>query len=167
MYVKQKAFKLREAITVFADQEQTRPLYRIAADRIIDFSATYSITTEDGAAVGALRQKGVRSMWRSHYELVRDGDVVFTATEENPFAKFANQLFEGIPIVGAFSGYVFHPRYRISTADGEPVVRAEKKAAFLESVFTVDRLATPLSPEDERLLLIGCVAMILLERRRG
>ena len=32
-YVKQKAFKLKEAVTVFGDEEQTRPLYTIKADR--------------------------------------------------------------------------------------------------------------------------------------
>jgi hypothetical protein len=40
-YVKQKLFKLKEAITIFADREQTQPLYSINADRVIDFSARY------------------------------------------------------------------------------------------------------------------------------
>jgi hypothetical protein len=167
MYVKMKAFKLKEAITVFADEAQTNPLYRIAADRIIDFSATYNITANDGTSVGAIRQKGMKSLWRSRYEIVRNGAVVFTATEENPWAKVADGIFEGIPIIGAFSGYLFHPKYLISTSGGGDVVRVTKQPAFLESVFTVDRLPTPLSPEDERLLLIGTVTMVLLERRRG
>jgi hypothetical protein len=47
------------------------------------------------------------------------------------------------------------------------VLRARKEAAFLESVFAVERLDAPLSPEDERLLLIGMVTTVLLERRRG
>ena len=41
-YVKQKAFKLREDITIFADEAQTRPLYRINANRILDFNASYN-----------------------------------------------------------------------------------------------------------------------------
>ena len=167
MYVKQKAFKLKEAVTVFADEAQTKPLYRIAADRVIDFAATYNISANDGTYVGAIRQKGMRSLWRARYEIVRNGAVVFTASEENPWAKVADGLFEGIPIIGAFSGYIFHPKYLISKNDGGDVVRITKRPAFLESVFTVDRLPTPLSPEDERLLLIGTVTVVLLERRRG
>lgn len=167
MYVKQKAFKLKEAITVYADREQTNPLYRIAADRIIDFSATYDITAADGPYVGAIRQKGMKSLWRSHYEIVRNGAVVFTATEENPWAKVGDRFFEGIPLIGVLSGYVFHPRYAISGTDGTTVMRATKQPAFMESVFTIERLPVPLSAEDERLLLIGVVTMILLERRRG
>src|SRR3954468_1128541 len=42
-HVKQKAFKLKEEVTVFGDEAQTRPLYRINADRVIDISAQYQI----------------------------------------------------------------------------------------------------------------------------
>ncbi|HEX8432508.1 MAG TPA: hypothetical protein VF625_14555, partial [Longimicrobium sp.] len=34
LYVRQKALKLKEAVTVFADEAQTRVLYTINADRI-------------------------------------------------------------------------------------------------------------------------------------
>ena len=67
MYVKQKAFKLREAITIYSDREQTRPLYHVNADRVIDFSATYAITAADGTYVGAIRQQGMKSFWRARY----------------------------------------------------------------------------------------------------
>ena len=63
-------------------------------------------------------------MWRSQYEMIRDDVVVFTATEENPWVKVANSLFEGLPVIGALSGYVFHPRYVVKTQEGEPAVRA-------------------------------------------
>ncbi|MCP4602297.1 MAG: hypothetical protein GY847_17565 [Proteobacteria bacterium] len=36
--------KLREEVTVFADPDQNRPLYKINADRVIDFSARYHFT---------------------------------------------------------------------------------------------------------------------------
>jgi uncharacterized protein YxjI len=167
MYVKQKAFKLKEAITVYEDEEQTRPLYQIAADRVIDFSATYNISDAAGGYVGAIRQKGMKSLWRSTYEIVRGDEVVFTVREENPWAKVGNSLFEGIPVIGMLSGYVFHPSFLISASGRGDVLRARKEAAFLESVFSVQRLETPLPPEDERLLLIGMVTTVLLERRRG
>jgi uncharacterized protein YxjI len=37
LYVKQKLFKLKEAVNVFADAAQTRQLYTINADRILTF----------------------------------------------------------------------------------------------------------------------------------
>lgn len=167
MYVKQKAFKLKEAITIYADEAQTRPLYHINADRVIDFSATYTITDAEGNYIGAVRQKGMKSFWRSHYDIV-DGDrVVFTATEENPWSKVANNFFEEIPILGALSGYVFHPTYVLSANGSGSAVRAMKQPAFLESMFRIERLPAKLSPGDERLAVIGTVTTLLLERRRG
>jgi hypothetical protein len=41
-YIRQKLFKLKEAINVFTDETQKDVLYTIAADRIIDFSARYN-----------------------------------------------------------------------------------------------------------------------------
>jgi hypothetical protein len=167
MYAKQKAFKLRESITLFADEAQTRPLYHVEADRIIDFAASYSITEPSGETLGAIRQLGMRSLWRSRYEIARDGRALFSVQEENPWAKVGNELFESIPLIGALSGYVFHPRFLISAASGAGVVRVEKKPAFLESVFEVTRLPAAIPPADERLLLIGAIVMVLLERQRG
>jgi uncharacterized protein YxjI len=167
MYAKQKAFRLKEAITIFADEQQTRPLYQVAADRVIDFAATYNISDANGEHLGAIRQKGMRSLWRSHYEITRGGQVLFAVREENPWSKVFNGLFEGIPIIGALSGYVFHPRYQISGNGSAVLVRVEKQPAFLESVFRMERLPAPIPPTDERLLLIGAVVMVLLERQRG
>jgi uncharacterized protein YxjI len=167
MYAKQKAFKLKEAITIFADEAQTQPLYRVQADRIIDFAATYAITQADGEYLGAVRQKGMKSLWRTRFEILRGDKVLFSVQEENPWAKVGNSLFEGIPLLGMLSGYVFHPRYRITADSGGIVVRVTKEPAFLESVFKVERLPTTIPPDAERLLLIGAVVTILLERQRG
>ena len=167
MYVKQKAFKLREAITVYADEAQTRPLYRINADRIIDWSARYSISNEAGEEIGAIQQQGMRSIWRTRYDIYRGDRVVFEVKEENPWAKVGDHFLAEIPIVGFFAGYLFHPKYLISTPEGAAVLRATKQPAFFEGRFQIERLETPLSAEDERLLLIGAVTAVLLEKNRG
>ena len=58
MYAKMKAFKLKESITVFADEGQTKPLYHVEADRIIDFAATYSMSDASGAVLIDLQFTG-------------------------------------------------------------------------------------------------------------
>ncbi len=50
----QKAFKLKEAVTVFGDEEQTRPLYTIKADRVFDISAQHNIDDMAGQPVGMI-----------------------------------------------------------------------------------------------------------------
>lgn len=166
LFVKQKAFKLKEDVTVFADEAQTQPLYHIRADRMIDFSARYSITDAAGASLGAVKRKGMASLWRSRFE-VFDGDaLVMTIAEENPWVKVADAVLSGIPILGLLSGYLFHPRYLLSRADGTVVLSLEKQPAFLEGKFKLER-RLDLSEADERRALLSLLMMVLLERQRG
>src|SRR4051794_3260879 len=100
-YVKQKAFKLKEAVTVFADAEQTRPLYTMSADRVLDFSARYHITEPSGFSLGTVQRQGRRSLWRAHYDVVRGGGPVMHIREENPWVKVGDALFADLPVVAS------------------------------------------------------------------
>ncbi|MFB6373131.1 MAG: hypothetical protein ABEN55_08455, partial [Bradymonadaceae bacterium] len=52
-FVKQKAFKLKEAIRIFADEDMTDEQLRIEARNVMDFSGTYDVETPEGEHVGA------------------------------------------------------------------------------------------------------------------
>jgi len=70
-YVKQKAFKLKEEITVYADEGQSEPMLRIKARNILDTSATYDVTdAASGQVVGALRRKGLKSLFRDEWTVL-------------------------------------------------------------------------------------------------
>lgn len=166
MYVKQKLFKLKESVTVFADEAQQQPLYHINADRVIDFRARYRFTTPDGNEVGSVRRRGRKSLWRAHYEVMTGEDVVLLVRERNPWAKVGDALFGEIPVLGLFAGYVFHPSYAVTRADGTEVLRATKQPALWEGKYTVEKTAD-LSAEAEQLGVLSLLMMLLLERRRG
>jgi hypothetical protein len=166
-YVKQKAFKLKEAITIFAEKEQINPLFTINADRILDISARYTIRDAQGSEIGGIQRKGMRSFWRAAYEIVRDGAVVMQIREENPWVKVLDGLMGEIPIVGIFSGYAFNPAYVVTRTDtGTPVLRIKKEPAFLEGKFTIQRQGE-LSESDQTLGVVALLMMVLLEKRRG
>lgn len=166
-FVKQKAFKLKEAVTIFADEAQTRPLYRIDADRVIDISAQYRIDDMSGRTLGVLKRRGMRSLWRAQYEMHRLGAPVMVIQEENPWVKVADALLGEIPIVGMLAGYVFHPAYRVTRSDtGVVALRVEKQPALFEGRFRIDALSAQ-SPEDELLAVLGILMVLLLERTRG
>jgi hypothetical protein len=166
MYVKQKMLKLKEQVTVFADESQRQPLFHIAANKVIDWSAQYNFTTPDGRQIGAVRRKGMRSIVRAHYEIVRDGQVVFSLREENPWAKLGDALFSQIPLIGMMAGYVFHPKYAVTRPEGTIVMRASKQSALWEGKYSVDRLAE-MSEDEETMAALSLLMMLLLERRRG
>lgn len=70
-YVEQKAFKLKEDITVFADEQKQRSLLHIQARQILDFSAAYDVAdATTGEKVGALRRKGLKSILRDEWLLL-------------------------------------------------------------------------------------------------
>ena len=168
LYVKQKAFKLKEAVTVFADAEQTRPWFTINADRVLDFNANYSFTDVTGRPFGSMRRQGRKSLWRASYEIF-DGFNPHPAAfikEENPWSKVFDTLFSEIPILGIFTGYMFHPSYLVFRPDGMPFLRLKKHASFVGRRFSVDKLAN-LDQTEELRLLLALMMMVLLERSRG
>ena len=63
-FVKQKAFKLKEAIKLYATENMSNEQLRIEARNVMDFSGTYDVQTPEGEHVGALKRKGMASQQR-------------------------------------------------------------------------------------------------------
>ncbi len=165
-YVKQKLFKFKESITVFADHQQNQPLYYINADRIIDFSARYDFTDTNNNYVGSVKRRGLKSIWRARYDIF-DGEVnTFNIQEKNPWIKVADALFAEIPVIGILSGYVFQPIYLVSRDDGNVVMRLEKNPSFFSRRFTI-KAVDQLSDRQEQQVLLSLLMLLLLERNRG
>jgi uncharacterized protein YxjI len=165
-YVKQKAFKLKEAVTVFADAAQTQPVYSINANKVLDFSARYTFTDNSGRPIGSVRRQGMKSIWKAHYDVMDGENVVMTIKEENAWIKVFDSLVGELPILGMFTGYMFHPAYLVSRQDGTVLMRLEKQPAFFEGKFTIQKQAE-MSQQEEELALLSLVMSILLERHRG
>lgn len=61
-FAEARRLKLREEMTVYADEAKTQPLVNIKARQVIDFGATYDITdATSGQPLGALRRHGLQS----------------------------------------------------------------------------------------------------------
>ncbi len=166
-YVKQKLFKLKEDINVFADESQSKFLFNIKADRVFDFSARYNFTSSSGQFIGSIKRHGMRSIWKAHYEISdADDQQILQINEENAWTKVFDALIGEIPVVGMFSGYLFNPAYLMSRIDGSPVIRLEKQPAFFESKFLLTPQAQ-VSDNQGSLILLGSLMMTLMERSRG
>jgi hypothetical protein len=75
-------------------------------------------------------------------------------------------LLGGVPILGMFSGYFFHPKYLAWSADGRPVMRLTKMAAFFEGKFLIEKIDNT-SPREELNLILSLFMLVMLERERG
>ncbi len=165
-YVKQKLFKLKESVTVFADEAQTRRLFEIRADRMLDFNAAYRIADAAGKPIGIVRRHGMRSLWRAHYEIQASDGLLLTVSEENPWVKVLDGFVSGLPIIGLFAGYWFHPAYLLKDRNGTLVMRVQKVPALMEGRYRIDAHAA-IEGEARDAVLQGIFMTLLLERTRG
>lgn len=168
LYTKQKIFKFREHVEIWTDKSQGTRLAEIKANQVIDWSARYFATDANGAQIGSVGRRGWRSMWKAHYESFNPGDDTpdFSIQEENAWVKIADSLFSEIPLLGLASGYLFHPSYLATRADGTPAMRMSKQPAFWEGRFQLEKIA-PMTPREELNLFLSFLMLVLLERRRG
>jgi hypothetical protein len=168
-FVSQNVWKLKEDIQVYQDETRSRELYRIRADKIMDFSTTYHFTeSATGQPLGAIKSKGWRSLWRATYEVTDpQGRLTHTITEDNPWVKIGDVLLGEIPIVGMFTGYLLHPSYSALDATTQhPDMQIKKEPAFFEGRYSLHQQGE-ISREDELRLLLSFMLMVQFMRRRG
>jgi hypothetical protein len=164
-YLRKKKFRLKEDVRIYEDESQERELYRIRANRVVDFGASYAVSGPDGRPLGAIRQRGVRSIWKSSYEVSGpNGKTIGVIHEENPFVKVLDGLAEAVPFADSLGGLFFNPAYLVDLG-GETVLRMQKERSVFESRFRLDRLSD--LSEEEDLLLASLMMVLLLERDRG
>ncbi len=168
LYTKQKMFKFREHVEIWTDSSQGTRLAEIKANKVIDWSARYFAMDSNGGAIGSVGRRGWRSIWKAHYETFNPGDDTpdFSIHEENAWIKVADSIFGDIPLLGMFSGYLFHPSYLATRASSTPAMRMTKQPAFWEGRFLLEKLG-PMTPREELNLFLSFMMLILLERRRG
>ena len=165
-YLRKKKFRLKEDVRVYEDENQSRLRFRLKADRVVEFEASYAVSGSDGRPLGAVRQRGVRSLWKSTYEVSdSSGKVIGVIHEENPYVKVFDSLAEELPFADALGGLFFNPAYLVDLG-GETVLRMKKERSIFESRFRLDKLGD-LSEEEEDLLLASLMMVFLLERDRG
>jgi hypothetical protein len=165
-YVRKKKFKLKENVGVYRDEDQSRLLFRMKADRMLDFSARYAISGPDGHPIGGVGRWGMKSLWSSAYVLDDAyGTEAGSIREENPWTKVLDGVMESEATQRVAEWEVFNPVY-LAELYGRDVLRIQKQPSVLESSFRIDKLAD-FSEEEEDLLPAGIIMMVLLERDRG
>ncbi|WP_405369448.1 hypothetical protein [Nonlabens sp. Asnod2-A12] len=166
-YVKQKMFKLKEAISVYSDESKSQVLFTIAANKWLDFSAAYSMTDANGNEIGKIARKGWRSMWKAEYDIVdQNNQPQYKVQEANAWVRVADSMIGEIPVLGAFTGYLFNPTYNVTNKAGQIVVKLKKMPSFFGKEFELEKVAD-IDEDDKERVMLGLMMMILLERRRG
>jgi hypothetical protein len=126
---KQKAFKLKEDIRIYADAAMSQELLFIGARQVIDFSAAYDIIdSTTGEKVGALRRRGMKSILKDEWLILDVQDQQIGTVKEDSggmafLRRFVSNLIPQkfqIDLMGAHMGSVrqhFNPFIFKATMD--------------------------------------------------
>lgn len=166
-YVRSKIFKLKDSVQVFKDTSKKEVIYNINANQWIDFNASFKITEPNGDTIGRIARKGMRSIWKSTYNVMDKQDQqLFTITEENAWTKFWDNMVGEIPIIGMFTGYFLNPKYIVKDKEDRIIFRLKKMPSFFGRRFQLDRIVD-IQDDQETLCVLSLMMMVLLERARG
>ena len=154
--VKLKAFKLKEDITVFADEAQTIPVLNIKARQIIDFGATYDvIDVATQQPIGAWRRKGLKSIVRDEWELLDVHGQVIALIKEDSTA---------LALLRRFLSNLIAQSYHLEI-NGQPVGLIKGTWNPFIVKYTVD--FTQEQWLDKRLTLAGVVLLMCIEGKQN
>jgi len=164
LYSEQKSFKLKEDMRLYSDKSKSNELLTIKAKQILDIGATYDVVDpQSGAAVGALRRKGLKSIMARDEWLFLDpqGQEIGMIQEDRLLLGLVRRL---LSMVG-FLALLLPQRYTVSI-EGRPVAFIKQHFNPLVLKYTLD-----LSPDyekrlDRRLAIAGGILLCAIERRQ-
>ena len=96
LFAKLKAFKIKEDVRIYADEEQTQEVLSIRTQSVFDVAGTYDVKDSvTGETVGALRRKGIKSMFRDEW-LVLDanGSEIGKIVEDSTVKALVRRFIE-------------------------------------------------------------------------
>lgn len=167
-YVREKMFKLKDDVVIFRDEKRSEELFRIKADRWIDFNVVYDILDTEGTLLGKIARKGFRSIWKATYNVLDShGNTKYVIRENNLWIKVWDSLLGEITLINFFTGYFLNPSYSLMRDNSnQKLFTLKKKPSFWGRKFQLEK-NQEIDKDDEYLVLLSFFMMILLERRRG
>lgn len=157
-FLKQKLFKLKEDIRLYADESASQELLRIQARNVIDFSASYDVTDSlSGQKVGALQRRGLKSMFKDEWIMLSaSNQEIGRIMEESALLATLRRFLSGlIP-----QKYVFH-------LDGQPIGTARQRFNPFVQKMDVAITRDPGRRLDRRLVAAAVVLLLAVEGRQG
>ncbi len=155
LFVKQKAFRLKEDIRVYADKAQSTEMLYIQARKVIDFKAAYDVVdSQTQEKVGALRRKGWSSMIQDQWELLDKEDNLIGRISEDSTA---------LAIIRRFLTNLIPQTHSFTVGDSEV---ATLKQRFNPFILKSDLSVSSNGLVDPRLILAGAVLLMTIEGRQ-
>lgn len=126
-FIKMRAFKLKEAISIYSDSSKSQEIMHINARKVIDFGATYDVyDTASQMLLFSMRRKGLKSTFSRDTWHILDvqGNEYGTVIELGNLAIYRRYIGL-VPIIGGIFEWIYMflaQGYQITyTAGGQPI----------------------------------------------
>lgn len=152
LFVKHKAFSLKDRWTIYTDDSMTVPLVSVGARQIFGVDITTDVfDAATNQPIGAVRSKGFKSIIRDTWEVLGPGDAPIGSLQEDSNALLRRFL----PILLG--------KWHIEVG-GREVARLTQVFRFFEKEFTLE-LADPTSraPGTDSRFVIACALLALVK----
>jgi uncharacterized protein YxjI len=158
LYSKQKAFKLKEDIRLYASEDMQQELLCIRARQVIDFSAAYEVVdSATGDLIALLRRRGLQSILRDAWVICdAQGNEMGRIEEDSMLLALVRRFVTNL-VPQNFTAYL-----------GEQPVADYKQHfnPFIQKM-TLDFSKDPLRRFDRRLGIAAAVLLAAIEGRQG
>jgi uncharacterized protein YxjI len=157
LFSKMKAFKLKEDIRLYAEEEMTTEILVIKARRALDISSEYDVVdSTNGESVGVLKRKGLKSMIKDEWVIMNPNDEEIGLIQEDSLA---------LALVRRLLTNLIPQKYRV-TLGGTPVCTYKQNFNPFVHKLTVDFTPDALAAFDRRLGIAAAILLLAIEGRQ-
>jgi len=161
-YVRQKKLKIKEDIRFYADEGETRELFRIKARSMLDFGGSRYDVLEGEERIGLLWHKFRESLIRTAWHVGGpDEQEIALARERSAAGAIARRVVDFVPYVG---GYIPIPYNFEILIDGEVAGNMDRKFKVRDQ-YVFDLSGDREKKLDRRLAVALAVGLDTLQNR--
>jgi hypothetical protein len=161
-YVRQRKLAIKEDIRFYADESETRELFRIKARSMFDIGGARYDVIEGETPIGALEHRFKASLLRTTWAVKNAADEeVAIAQERSVPLAIARRLIDFVPYVG---GYIPIP-YNFDIVSGERVIGHMNRKFQLRDRYVLDVSGDTERTLDRRLAVALAIGLDTLQNR--
>lgn len=155
-FCKQKAFKLKEDIRLYTDETMSEERMVISARSVIDFSAAYDVVDSNKQKkLGALKRKGLKSMFRDEWIVLDENDEQIGTIQEDSMA---------LAMIRRFLSNLVPQKFQLRDSDGSEL--AEFRTHFNPFIHRMTVTVYPDVTISPYLILAAGVLLVAIEGRQ-
>jgi uncharacterized protein YxjI len=162
-FVRQKKLAIKEDVRFYADEQETRELFRIKARSVFDIGgARYDVVAADGTPLGTLEHVFGKSLLRSTWKVTdADGRELAIARERSQVGAIVRRVIDFVP---DFGGLIPIPYNFDILANGDVVGRMDRKFQ-LRDRYVLDLAGDTGKQVDRRLAVALAIGLDALQNR--